>query len=215
MPQVTGPVVPNGVSFPAVDAVYVLGATQVLATVADLLTVRDSTRRIGMDAYVIDTNKRYRLVGGVTNGDWTEVPVVGPAGAQGEQGLPGEQGTQGLQGEQGLPGTPGATGPAYITEHAALTWSATVVIPLDEAAYRTCILEDNTAFESHALAGGRSVTIRMINNLAYPVTLTFPAAWGWLKTKPTSIASGDTLIVSITSFGTTDADVIAVPALML
>lgn len=103
----------------------------------------------------------------------------------------------------------------YIEEHAVLPWSATVVVPFDEAEYRTCTLEGDTTFESHALSPAKAITIQLINDQLTAVDLTFPANWRWLRPPPATLASGKTTILSMTSFGFTDILVFAVAALVL
>lgn len=55
---------------------------------------------------------------------------------------------------------------------------------------------------------GSSVTTRIVNG-ATERTLTFPTGWVFVGTEPTTIAAGKTAILTVTSFGTTEADCVA------
>lgn len=71
-------------------------------------------------------------------------------------------------------------------------------------------LSANVTFSSSNLAAGRSKTVRIVCD-GTPRNLTFPAGWIFLNSsKPTSIAANKTGVLSLTSFGTTDAGVVAV-----
>ena len=66
----------------------------------------------------------------------------------------------------------------------------------------------NVTFTTSNLAAGITKTIRIIGG-ASAFTFTFPATWKWLGTAPTSLAIGKYAIITLTSFVTTDADVVA------
>lgn len=55
---------------------------------------------------------------------------------------------------------------------------------------------------------GCSVTVRVTNG-ATERSVTFPTGWTFVGTKPTSIAASKTAILTVTSFGTTEADCVA------
>jgi uncharacterized delta-60 repeat protein len=63
---------------------------------------------------------------------------------------------------------------------------------------------------SNYLAGSR-VTIRVIENSGdtVPVGLNFPTGWVFVGTKPEELAAGKTALLTVTSFGTTEADCVA------
>ena len=65
-----------------------------------------------------------------------------------------------------------------------------------------------TTFGTASLAIGRSKTVKLLNTSGSTLTLTFPA-WIFIGAKPADIAGNKTAILTITSFGTTDADCVA------
>jgi hypothetical protein len=58
------------------------------------------------------------------------------------------------------------------------------------------------------LANSREVRLRLVND-ATERTLTFPADWKFVGTKPATIAASKVAILSLGAFGTTNADVVA------
>jgi hypothetical protein len=75
--------------------------------------------------------------------------------------------------------------------------------------FQTLNVTGNLTFAGGSnLAAGRSATLRLKATVLS--TLTFPAGWTFVGSgAPASIAAGKTAILSLTSFGTTDADVVA------
>jgi hypothetical protein len=55
---------------------------------------------------------------------------------------------------------------------------------------------------------GKSVTLRVVSG-GSSRNISFPANWKFVSFKPTSIAASKTGILAVTSFGVTDADVVA------
>lgn len=96
------------------------------------------------------------------------------------------------------------------TSFAAITYGATVNIDMAavDGQYRTISLTGDLTFTSSNRAAGRMVVIRLIAD-ASDRTLTFPADWKFLGTKPASIAASKTGVLSLTFFGTADADCVA------
>ena len=96
------------------------------------------------------------------------------------------------------------------TSFAAITYGATVNLDMDalDGQYRTISLTGDLTFTSSNRAAGRMVVIRLIAD-ASDRTLTFPADWKFLGTKPASIAASKTGVLSLTFFGTADADCVA------
>lgn len=66
----------------------------------------------------------------------------------------------------------------------------------------------NITVTSANLAAGAMVEIR-VTGAAADRTLTFPAGWTFLGFKPTNVLASSTAILTLRSFGTTDADVVA------
>lgn len=56
---------------------------------------------------------------------------------------------------------------------------------------------------------GSSVTVRVVSGDGGAVGLSFPAGWIFVGTKPTELAASKTGILTITSFGTTEAECVA------
>jgi len=163
---------------------------------------------------------------------------TGPAGATGPQGDTGPAGPTGPQGPagQGVP-TGGTAGQALIkssgTDYdadwetlstrttsanglqpalsfAAITYGATVDLDLAalDGQYRTITLTGNITFTTSNRAAGRTVLIRLLPG-ASERTLTFPADWVFVSTKPATLAANKTAVLSLTFFGTADTDCVA------
>lgn len=157
---------------------------------------------------------------------------TGPAGATGPQGDTGPQGPAG----QGVP-TGGTAGQALIknsgTDYdadwatlttrttsanglqpalsfAAITYGATVDLDLAalDGQYRTITLTGDITFTTSNRAAGRTVVIRLLPG-ASERTLTFPADWVFVSTKPATLAANKTAVLSLTFFGTADTDCVA------
>ena len=91
-----------------------------------------------------------------------------------------------------------------------ITYAATV--DLDMAAlvggYRTISLAGSPTFTTSNRGAGRAVTLRLICD-STARALTFPAGWVFIGTKPSTIAASKTAVLSLTFFGTADADCVA------
>jgi hypothetical protein len=88
---------------------------------------------------------------------------------------------------------------------------SSITLPLDLAAdgLQSVSLTGNITFSTANLAPGRSKKIRIIAD-GTQRTFTFPGAWTFVGSAvPANIAAGKTAILELTTFGTTDADVIA------
>ena len=121
----------------------------------------------------------------------------------------------GIQGPAGSAGTipavsTSANGLALATGFSALTYASTT--NLDMAAlngqYRTISLTGDLTFTTSNRANGRAVVLRLLSD-ASQRTFTFPGDWVFVSTKPASIAASKSAVLSLTFFGTTDADCIA------
>lgn len=74
--------------------------------------------------------------------------------------------------------------------------------------YQTQALTGNITYTTSNLVAGRSVTLKI--SAAAQRTFTFPAGWVFLgAAAPANIAAGKTAVLTLTAFGTTDADVVA------
>jgi hypothetical protein len=90
-----------------------------------------------------------------------------------------------------------------------LATTGTVNIDFAGASYRTqAELTGAVTYTASNYAAGRSVTIRVTNGATLR-TLTFPASWKFVGAKPADIAASKVGILTVTSFGTTEADCVA------
>lgn len=92
--------------------------------------------------------------------------------------------------------------------HSTLTYAASTAIDFTGDGFQTCSLTGNITFTTSNLAAGRSKTVRIVSD-GSSRTFTFPS-WVFVgAAAPASIAANKTAILTLTSFGTTDADVVA------
>jgi hypothetical protein len=92
---------------------------------------------------------------------------------------------------------------------ATLATTGTVNLDFSVEGYKTQpALTGNVTYTASNYAAGRSVTVRVINGSTQR-TLTFPTGWVFVGTKPSNIAASKTGVLTVTSFGTTEADCVA------
>ncbi len=103
-----------------------------------------------------------------------------------------------------------SAGLAPARSFSTITYGATVALNFTslDAQYRTISLTGNLELTTSNLANGRTLVIRLVAD-ANQRTLTFPTDWKFLGTKPANIAALKVGVLSITAFGTTNADVVA------
>jgi hypothetical protein len=90
-----------------------------------------------------------------------------------------------------------------------LTWGATTTISFNGNRFETVTLTGNTTFAQTTVAAGRVKTIRIICD-GTGRTFTWPAGWIFVgSAAPASIAASKVALLTLTGFGTTDADVVA------
>jgi len=91
-----------------------------------------------------------------------------------------------------------------------ITYGATVDLDLAAHAgsYKSISLTGALTLTTSNRASGRTVTLRLICD-ATGRTLTFPAGWVFVGTKPSTIAASKTAVLSLTFFGTADTDCVA------
>jgi hypothetical protein len=106
--------------------------------------------------------------------------------------------------------TPGDAGLAPATSFAALTYAATTNLDLAalDGQVRTITLTGALTFTTSNRAAGRRATLRLLPG-ASTRTLTFPVDWVFVSAKPASLAANKTAVLSLTFFGTADADCVA------
>ena len=88
------------------------------------------------------------------------------------------------------------------------TASGTQNLDLTSQGYLTHSITGNITYTASNYAAGRSLSIRITCD-GTQRNLTFPAAWVFVGSKPTAIAASKIGILSITSFGATEADTVA------
>jgi hypothetical protein len=112
----------------------------------------------------------------------------------------------GLNGTNGVNGTNGISSVAGIS---TLTYTTNQSLSFSTNAYRILALTDNVNFTSANLTAGVALAVRVYAS-GGAREVYFPAGWIWLgSVAPTNLASGKYAILSATSFGTTDANVVA------
>jgi hypothetical protein len=189
---------------------------------------------VGIDGdYWLNTanSDYYQKTGGVYN---LILNLKGADGADGSDGAQGIQGIQGIQGPVGPAASPGGAdtnvqfnnsgalgGDAnftydgdevvaknYRVTPAVLTYAASVAIDFSSNGFRTLALTGNVTFTTSNRASGRMVAVKISADGSLR-TLTFPAGWTFVGSKPTDIAANKDAVLSVTCFGTADTDVLA------
>jgi hypothetical protein len=91
-----------------------------------------------------------------------------------------------------------------------ITYAATVDLNMTtlNGQLRTISLTGNLTLTVSNQASQRSVILRLVSDATLR-TLTFPADWKFLGTKPANIAASKVGVLSLTFFGSTDADCVA------
>lgn len=74
--------------------------------------------------------------------------------------------------------------------------------------YNTISLTGDLQFTTSNRSTGRNTVIRLVCDSSQR-TLTFPAGWVFVGTKPANIAGSKTAVLSLTFFGTADTDCVA------
>ena len=109
----------------------------------------------------------------------------------------------------GPAGPTGATGPEGSFSHSTLSYSTTTNLDFDADDYRSVTLAGNIMFTTSNRGAPKALTIRIIGD-GSTRTLAFPVGWKFVgAAAPASLAANKVAILSVTCFGTTDADIIA------
>ena len=105
--------------------------------------------------------------------------------------------------------TQSLTAQNFVPSVSALGTSGTIDLDFSGNGFRTQpALTGNIAYTGSSYGVGRSVTVRVING-STTRNLSFPVNWVFLGIRPLSIAANKTAILTVTSFGTTEADCVA------
>lgn len=107
-------------------------------------------------------------------------------------------------------GTPGNAGLQPASGYDAISYAATVTLDFAARNRRidTILLTGALELLSSNLANGQEVRLRLVCD-ATDRALTFPTDWKFVGTKPATLAASKVAILSLASFGTTNADVVA------
>jgi hypothetical protein len=98
---------------------------------------------------------------------------------------------------------------AGFAAHSTLAYASSVALNFAVTPFQTLTLTGVITFTTSNLAPCRSKTIRIIGDSSSRA-LTFPVGWTFVgAAAPTELAAGKTAILTLTSFGTTDANVVA------
>lgn len=98
---------------------------------------------------------------------------------------------------------------ANLPSATTLTYATSVELDFAGADFQSVTLAGVIEFTTSNLAAGRSKTIRIIGD-GSERALTFPAGWIFVgAAAPATLAANKTSVLTMTSFSTTDADVVA------
>jgi hypothetical protein len=99
--------------------------------------------------------------------------------------------------------------PAFAFTLSSPSYSSTLNLDFTAADFFTVTLAGNITFTTSNLAAARCVSVRIVGDGSIR-NLTFPGTWTFIgSAAPTALAASKTAILSLTSFSTTDANVIA------
>jgi hypothetical protein len=101
---------------------------------------------------------------------------------------------------------PSQAGPSFST---ASTRTINLDLSADSIIYR---LENDggaTTFTGSNYTAGKSATVKLETTGAGSSNLTFPAGWVFISFKPTTLGEGKVAVLSVTSFGSAESDVVA------
>jgi hypothetical protein len=100
-----------------------------------------------------------------------------------------------------------ATAPDTLT---AITYAPSVALDFTASSVQSLALSGNVTFTTSNKALGKAKRVFLSNTSASSVTLTFPSAWGFLGTIPTSLAAGKKAVLSVEcATGSTESDIYA------
>jgi hypothetical protein len=157
------------------------------------------------DILADSSGKLYTSTGQIVTGGPATFPFAGPVYSPSSGGTPAAE--TGAQAAVLLSGqTPALAN--IVLSASTLTYSATQTLDFSASAYQNLALTGGVTLASSNLAVGRAITVLL--TAASTQTLAFPAGWIFIgAAAPASLAAGKTAILSLTSFGTTNANVIA------
>jgi hypothetical protein len=96
-----------------------------------------------------------------------------------------------------------ALGPEFSTAA-----SNAVAIVFDRDRVITRAATGTVTFSGSSYTAGKSATVRIVPG-GTQRTLTFPAGWKFVSFKPANVAANKTAVLTVTSFGTVEADCVA------
>jgi hypothetical protein len=102
-----------------------------------------------------------------------------------------------------------ATGKNFVVNVGTLsTTTGTQGLDFTSQGYLTHAITGNITYTASNYAAGRSLSVRITSD-GTARNLTFPTNWVFVGAKPTSIAASKNAVLSVTSFGTTEAESVA------
>ena len=93
--------------------------------------------------------------------------------------------------------------------HDVSAMSGTQIDFLQDQVQTTSFSATFTLSATNNSAAGRSKTLKMTNTSGSTQTINFPSGWTFVGTKPTDQAAGKVAILTVTCFGTGDANIVA------
>lgn len=144
-----------------------------------------------------------------TTGDWQEVPCTAAGRALLAASTASAQLTVlGLGNGSTLSGLNVISSDRYESPPSALTYATTVTLNFGINNLQTLALAGNVTFATSNLSAGRAKQVLVVAD-GSPRTVAFPG-WVWLGgTAPASLAANKNAILSLLSFGTSNANVYA------
>ena len=88
------------------------------------------------------------------------------------------------------------------------TSSGTQLLDFTSQGYLTHAITGNITYTTTNYSEGKSLTVRITSD-GTARNLTFPSSWVFVGSKPTSIAASKVAVLSVTSFGATEANTVA------
>jgi hypothetical protein len=102
----------------------------------------------------------------------------------------------------------GEDGPSWTPVHSTLAYAASIDIDFAGSEYNTITLTGGLGLTGSNYAAATEIVVHIVGD-GSSNALSFPAAWVFVSTKPTTIAANKVGILRLICFGATAADVVA------
>lgn len=161
--------------------------------------IPEERRALGMLVFVLSESKGYLLRTGLTNADWEEAPFSVFVNLTGYLALSGGQ----------------MVGPIFFAEE-SITYGLSATIDFSRDNYQTLnvaasalVININTSNRGR----GKTVSVRIVNNSGFVAEFNFDAAIRFLSSsKPVILENNRIAVLTMTSFGFSESDTVAVYA---